>query len=259
MRNKIILLLIVILAINLTACTDKEESKEIVNVFAAASLTSSIEEIKEIFEEQYNVNIQLNLASSSRLKTQIIQGGGCDIFLSANKKQFEKVSNENMVEKGDRFASNSIVVIMPKDGSEHIKSIEDLSQNHTIILAQKEVPIGNYTLQVIDKLSNLYGSQFKSNILSNVVSEENDVKQVVSKILLNEADAGFVYYTDVTEENEEKLKVLEIPSEYNIEAEYWMAKINDSNKSKAVDQFYEFILSNEGQAVFQNYNFKAIK
>ncbi|MCJ7691713.1 MAG: molybdate ABC transporter substrate-binding protein [Clostridiaceae bacterium] len=242
-------------------CTDKQSnkiSKQEITVFAASSLTESMEEVIKLFEkENPKVKVNLNLESTSRLRLQIEQGVEADIFLSANKKHYDALKEQGFISKGQAFLENSMVVILPKDNPANIEKIEDLKNKCKLVIAQKEVPAGGYAREIIHSLSGVYGAEFEGKVLNNIVSEENNVKQVVNKVVMGEADAAFVYSSDVTTSVKEKVKVLSIAPEYNVKAEYFISKLKTENEY--AEKFYEFLLSKDGQDIFKKYGFESIK
>ncbi len=239
--------------------TDKV-SKEEITVFAASSLTESLEEVIELFkQENPQVKIRLNVDSTSRLRVQIQQGVQGDIFLSANKEHYDVLKEQGYILEGEVFLYNSMVLIVPEDNPAHIENIEDLQNKCKLVLAQKEVPAGGYAREIIHSLSGPFGAEFEKKVLNNIVSEENNVKQVVNKVVIGEADAAFVYLSDVTQSVKQKVKVLSIPPEHNSRAEYWTSKLTKENQSEYAQRFYDFLISKEGQETFEKYGFKSVE
>lgn len=255
----IITLSLIILSVGCAAKqTDKDEKQEI-TVFAASSLTESMEEVIKLFQkENPDVKVKLNLESTSRLRLQIEQGVEADIFLSASKNHYDALSQKGYISKGQAFLENSMVVIVPKDNPAKIEKIEDIQNKCKLVLAQKEVPAGDYARVIIHSLSAELGEEFESKVLKNIVSEENNVKQVVNKVVMGEADAAFVYSSDVTTNVKEKVSVLRIDPKHNVKAEYWTSRLNMEKENDYVEKFYEFLLSEQGQGIFRGYGFESI-
>ena len=172
------------------------------NVFAAASLTESFTEMANTYHQQHpNVIIKLNFNGSQILEQQIANGAPADIFASADLNNMQKASNAGLVNASQIFVKNRLVVIIPASNPGNINSLKDLARKGVKIdIEAKTVPAGNYTRQVLANMSKSadYGSGFGNAALANVVSEETNVKAVVQKVQLGEADAGFVYRSDVT-------------------------------------------------------------
>jgi molybdate transport system substrate-binding protein len=153
------------------------------NVFAAASLTEVFPKIDK--SERYS------FAGSDQLALQIRQGAPADLFASASPKYTELAYRDGYVQKPVVFATNRLIVLLPKSNPGGIKTVYDLRRpGLKIVIGDKAVPIGTYTRQILDALG------ITNDVMSNVVSQETDVKGIVSKVALGEADAGFVYRTD---------------------------------------------------------------
>lgn len=239
--------------------SSKENEKQEITVFAAASLTESMEEIVNQFEkENPNLKINLHLSSSSKLRVQIEQGVEADLFLSANQKHYDILKDKDFVLEGKQFLSNSMAVIVPKSNPAQIKTLKDIEKTCKLVIAQEEVPAGHYARQIIHSLSGELGENYEQKVLANIVSEENNVKQVVNKVVIREADAALVYKSDITKNTKDKVNVLEIPLEHNVKATYWIGQLKQSKDNKYAKQFYEFLLGEEGQVIFMKYGFKTI-
>jgi molybdate transport system substrate-binding protein len=235
-------------------------SKEEITVFAASSLTESLEEIVRLFEEENpEVKVRLNVDSTSRLRMQIEQGVEADIFLSANKEHYNALKEQGYVSKGEAFLHNSMTLIVPKANPAHLEKVEDLQNKCKLVLAQREVPAGDYARKIIHSLASVMGAEFEEKVLNNIVSEENNVKQVVNKVVIGEADAAFVYSSDITQSVKEKVKVLSIPEEHNVKAEYWMSKLMRESQSEYTQKFYAFLVSGDRIKIFEKYGFESIK
>ena len=228
-------------------------------VFAAASLTASFTEIGKAFEvANPGTKITFNFAGSQALRTQIEQGAKADVFASADNNNMDPLKNQGLVVGNvPIFTRNRLVVIMPKDNPGGLKTLKDLSKaGLKLDIADAAVPVGNYTLQVLDKLSAdaSYGADFKTQVLARVVSKENDVKQVVSKVALGEADAGVVYTTDA-QAAIDKLVIIEIPDQFNVIAVYPIGVVKGSANPALAQKFIDYVLSADGQAVMKKYDF----
>jgi molybdate transport system substrate-binding protein len=129
------------------------------------------------------------------------------------------------------------------------------------VLAAKEVPAGSYSIQFLKKASQSadFGDDFLGEAISNVVSYEENVRSVYSKVALGEADAGIVYATDIPKDNPDGVGRLEIPADLNVAAEYPMAVISDSPNLSLAEAFQAFVLSPEGQEILAGYGFTSIQ
>jgi molybdate transport system substrate-binding protein len=125
-----------------------------------------------------------------------------------------------------------------------------------LVVAAKTVPVGSYTLQMLDKLSAdaTFGAGFKDAVLKNVVSQENNVRAVLSKVGLGEADAGVVYSTD-SQSAADKVTNIDVPDAYNVIALYPIAVVNDAPNASLANAWIAYVLSAQGQAILAKYGF----
>ncbi len=228
-------------------------------VFAAASLTESFKEIGSKYQTAHpGVTLKYNFAGSQALEQQLSQGAPADIFASADTTNMDKATKANLVQTPQIFAKNKLTVIIPVNNPGKINTLKDLANKGVKIdFAAATVPAGKYGSQVLDKMaaSSQYGPAYKQAVLNNIVSQEDNVKAVVQKVQLGEADAGFVYQSDVTMAVSSKVKPLEIPNDLNVTASYPIA-VTKSSKQVADDKtFIQYVLSADGQAVLDKYHF----
>lgn len=228
-------------------------------VLAAASLTDSFEAIGAAFEAAHpGVKVTFSFAGSQQLRAQIEQGARADVFASADSKNMDPLKTENLL-TGDPqvFTRNTLTVIIPKANPAGLKTLQDLAKpGLKLVFEDASVPAGNYTLQILDKLSAdpAFGSDFKTKVLANVVSKETDVKAVVSKVSLDEGDAGVVYTTDAMVAAD-KLSTIAIPDQFNVIATYPIAVLKASANADLARQFVDYVLSSDGQAILTRYGF----
>src|SRR6266851_8289288 len=186
-------------------------SGEIV-VFAASSLTDAFQDMATVFEQANpNAKLTFSFGSSSQLATQLGQGARADAFASADQTQMDNARKADAIAGQDRvFARNRLVLVTPKDNPKQIAAVGDLAKDGVkFVTAQPSVPIGQYTAQLLDKATAdpTYGADFKSKVDGNTVSKEDNVRQVVTKVLLGEADAAIVYSTDATPQVRTRLRL----------------------------------------------------
>lgn len=226
-------------------------------VFAAASLTDAFSEIGIAFEAAHpRVTVTFNFAGSQALRTQIEQGAQADVFASANIKEMDALVAGNFVpaDNPQLFLTNQLVVIMPADNPAGLQELVDLTKSGLkLVLAAQEVPVGNYSLQALDNLEASLGDGFKGKVLANVVSYENDVKQVIAKVQLGEADAGIVYLSDTVAAP--GMQKIDIPAENNVIAKYPLAALTQSKNPELSQAFIDFVLSAEGQSILKKWGF----
>jgi molybdate transport system substrate-binding protein len=227
------------------------------NIFAATSLTDAFTEIGKNFEAVHpDVTVMFNFAGSQALRTQIEEGAPADVFASASGKDMDTLITGKFVAEDvpQVFVNNKLVVILPTDNPAGLETLEDLANSDVkIVLAAEEVPVGDYSRQSLDLMNGSFGAGFKDKVLANVVSNEENVKQIVAKVQLGEADAGIVYTSDAVAAP--ALKTLEIPAEVNVIAEYPIAVLAQSANADLAEVFVAYVLSEEGQAVLQKWGF----
>lgn len=234
--------------------------KRTLTVFAAASLTDAFGEIAKSFEAANpGATVELNFGGSQTLRTQIEQGAQADLFASASGKEMDALITAGLVEQGmpKIFLSNQLLVIMPANNPANLKTLDDLTKSGVkIVLAAKEVPVGSYALQVLDKLE-AANAGYKDKVLANVVSYENDVKQVVAKVQLGEADAGIVYVSDAVAAP--GLQKINIPAESNVIAQYPLTVLSASPKADLALLFVDHIFSANGQTTLKKWGFTPVQ
>jgi molybdate transport system substrate-binding protein len=235
------------------------EAETALTVFAAASLTDAFAEIGSEFElENFGVSVAFNFAGSNQLAAQIGEGAPADVFASANAAQMDAAVESGRIDPDTAriFVTNRLVVVYPADNSAGIVGLQDLARPETlIVLAAEEVPVGRYSLEFLDKAmaDPSFGPTFKDDVLANVVSYEENVRSVLNKVALGEADAGIVYTSDLF--NVEGVSQLEIPDALNVLAEYPISSLNDSSNGDLAAAFAEFVLSEKGQSILGVYGF----
>jgi molybdate transport system substrate-binding protein len=230
-------------------------------IFAAASLTEPFSELILAFEQSHpDVQVVSNFAGSQQLVQQIAQGAPADVFASANLTQMEAAIQSGRVKAGDEriFVNNRLVVITPADNPGNITSLQDLTKpGLSLILAAEAVPLGKYSLIFLEQASQDpgFGAGYQGAVIENVVSYEENVKAVLSKIILGEADAGIVYTSDVYPVDADRLMILNIPDPLNVQAAYYLAPINDSRASDLAQAFITSVLAPAGQDTLSRYGF----
>ena len=230
-----------------------------VTVFAAASLTESFTEIKSAFEKAHpGVTVQYNFAGSPALVTQLTQGAQADVFASADQPNMDNAVKGGVIAGTPQvFAKNKLVIIVPKENKAGIMTPKDLAKpGIKFDTAQASVPVGAYTQQALDNFAKLpdYGANFKAAVNKNIVSQEDNVKAIVQKVQLGEADAGIVYATDA-QAAKDKLTLITIPDAQNVIATYPVALVKGAKQAALGQQFVDYLLSADGQAILQKYGF----
>lgn len=230
-------------------------------VFAAASLTDAFGEIAQNFATAYpGSTISYNFAGSQQLAQQLGQGAPADVFASANASQMGVAIEEGRVVSGTQhtFVRNQLVVIYPADNPAGVNTLHDLAKEDLkIVFAAPEVPVGNYTLQYLAKASASpdFTATYSETVLANVVSYEENVRSVLTKVQLGEADAGIVYSSDITPDAAEAVGKIDIPDELNVLASYPIAPVADAVNPELAQAFIAYVSGEEGQAVLAKYGF----
>lgn len=259
-RISILILLLIFPSLILTACSGVSNSPHTLTVYAASSLTDAFTEIGKAFEMSHSgVTVALNFGGSQNLRTQIEQGAPADVFASANTKEMDALVTKKLVDaQAPRiFLKNQLVVILPKDNPAGVISLEDLSKpNLKLVLTAEEVPAGKYARQVLDNLNAMFGTDYKNRVLANVVSNEDNIRQAVTKVQLGEADVSIVYVSDAVAAPE--LQRIEIPADVNAVAEYPIAPIVGSTNMDLANDFIAYVLSHEGQATLKKWGFTPV-
>lgn len=233
-------------------------------VFAAASLTEVFTELAQQFEaENPGSTVILNFAGSQQLAHQLSQGAPADIFASANNRQMEAAIQIGRVKEGSQqiFAQNKLVVIYPIDNPAGIHTLKDLARpGQRLIVAAPEVPVGQYAQSFLQAAAAdpEFGPEFRDGVVDNIVSYEENVRAVLSKVRLGEADAGIVYASDVSGELNSQVGTIEIPDRLNQVASYPIAPIKNSNQPELAQTFIDLLLSNLGQEIISSFGFTPI-
>ena len=229
-------------------------------IFGAASLTEASKEMAaQIEQANPGTKLTFNFAGSPTLRTQLAQGARADVFASADELNMEGAEKDGTIHgKPQIFARNLLVVIVPANNPAGINTLQDLAKAKLkLVLTNKDVPAGNYARQALEKMSQdpAFGKDFSPHVLSNLVSEETNVKQVASKVQLGEADAGIVYSTDVTPVIRSTVRVIHIPPEFNVIAKYPIATVKGTRNESGARAFIEYVLSPAGQANLARHGF----
>ena len=236
------------------------DQKSTLTVFAAASLADAFDELGKQFEAAHpGVKVEFNFAGSQQLATQVEHGAGADVFASADERWMNYLKRRDLVQGAPSvFVRNRLVVIVPKSNPARIDRLQDLARSGVkLILGAESVPVGAYSREAIRRLARTSGfpSDFGRRVLANLASEEENVRQVVGKVQLGEADAGFVYRSDVTPPVARQVKVLTLPDSCNVLASYPISILKDAPRSDLAADFLKLVFAPEGQAVLKGNGF----
>jgi molybdate transport system substrate-binding protein len=251
-----------LLLIGLTGCAaPTSEASTPLTVFAAASLTDAFGEIGAAFTAATGTPVRFNFAGSNQLATQIAQGAPADVFASANEAQMAALDPDHLAGVPVNFAANRLVIITPADNLAGLSQPQDLARPGVLlVLAAPEVPVGQYARAFLDRAAAdpAYGPDFAAEALGNLVSSEANVRAVLTKVALGEADAGIVYASDVAGEGETPVGRIPIPESLNAVAVYPIAVPAESRLPEQAQAFVAFVLGPEGQAILARHGFSPV-
>lgn len=209
-------------------------------IFAAASLTGVFPLIDRAPKFQF--------AGSDQLAFQITQGARADVFAAASPKYPEQLYAQGLCSKPAAFATNTVVLIVPRANPARIRSVYDLNRDGIkLVIGSKGVPIGDYTRKLLANLG-------LTSALKNVVSEEDDVKLVVAKVALGEADAGFVYRTDVKPVGNRVFRIA-VPAAGQPTVQYELCIPTTSQHPTLAAAFVREVLSKRGRTALRTAGF----
>jgi molybdate transport system substrate-binding protein len=247
-RSAVVLLVVAVLA---AACGGKQASGSSatasptkLKVFAAASLAAAFTKLGSDFTTTHpGTKVTFNFAGSQALATQIQQGAPADLFASADTSNMTKV--KSLVDTPQNFASNLLQIVVANGNPKGITGLQDLARKDLkVVLAGPTVPAGKYASQALSA----------QHVTVKPVSLEDNVKAVVTKVSLGEADAGIVYVTDVTA-GSIKVEGVDIPKGQNVTATYPIAVVTASKHAQDAQAFMDLVRSPRGQGVLQSFGF----
>ena len=203
-------------------------------VYAAASLT-------DVFPKNDSID-RYTFAGSNQLAAQIQQGAPADVFASANTALPNQLYAKGLCLKPVVFTRNTLVVVVPRSNPAGIRSVYDLTKRGLkLVVAAPGVPVGSYTLQVLKNMN------LSARVQNNIVSQETDVREVLSKVALGEADAGFVYSTDAKTVST-RVKTIKVPAWAQPKVQYGICVVTASAHKADAQAFVKRVLSKSGQA-----------
>jgi molybdate transport system substrate-binding protein len=217
-------------------------------VFAATSLRDVFTGMSQDFQRAHpNIEVKLNFAGTQELHTQLDHGASADVFASADQRHMQELLQAGRVKAPAIFARNEPVVVVAKEKRAELRSFADLPNAARIIIGVPEVPIGRYTLQILDHASLTLGADFRKRVEAKIISRELNVRQVLAKVSLGEADAGVVYRSDAGAAAA-GVAVITIPPEINVIAEYPIAAISQASQPESAKAWLSWVFSDAGRA-----------
>lgn len=250
MRKRLAIVAGVVLVLASCASSNATDTPQIkdVNVFAAASLTDVFTKAGDEFPKQSNARVRFifNFGSSSTLATQIMNGAPADIFASADEANMQKIVDAKLnAGAPSLFASNRLAIAVAAGNPRNIGSLADLARpGLVVVLAAPTVPAGKYALDALAKAS----------VRVIPASQELDVRSVLNKVALGEADAGIVYVTDVLSAGD-RVGSVAIPDEQQVVARYPIAVIGATKNPEIASAFVNYLVSDDGQRLLAGFGF----
>jgi molybdate transport system substrate-binding protein len=221
-------------------------------IFAAASLRNAFEALAEDFRRAHpGVEITFNFAGSQELRTQIEHGAPADVFASADRLHLDALIAQKLAAPAALFARNHLVIAVPK-GATAVKDLQALPRAQRIVIGGPDVPVGRYTRDMLARAT-AHWPGFEQDVMARVVSQELNVRQVLAKIALGEADAGIVYRTDAAT-SPDKVDIVPIPPDLDVTAEYPISVLAGS--SPGAQAWVDHVLSPAGQQVLARFGFE---
>lgn len=229
-------------------------------VFAAASLSAPFTELGALFEARHpGWRVRINASGSPQLVSQLEMGARADLLAPADEVWMARADSLGLIEGSPRtFAHNRLVVVAARGRGARVRRLQDLAgPGVKLVLGAEAVPVGRYSRELLRRLSRMpgFGAQFESRVLAHVVSQEENVRAVLGKVQLGEADAGIVYRSDVADGGSERLLLLEVPDEAHVIASYPIAVVRGAREPEAAREFVVLVTSAEGRRVLERHGF----
>jgi molybdate transport system substrate-binding protein len=253
------LLLVLVTAIALTGCGTSASSSSgstTLTVLAAASLTKVFPQIGAQFTKAHpGVTFSFSFGGTDQLAAQIQQGAPADVFAGASTKYGDQLADGDQIDPYRVFCTNQLVLITPASNPAGITSLEDLATKPAkLIIGSDTVPVGTYTRTVLTNLDSAYGVGYSDSVLAKVVSNEDSVTAIVTKVQSGEADAGFVYITDALGAGSQ-VNTIPLPSDAQAVAKYPIAVVTASKGKTVAEQFVDFVLTAPAQDLLKQAGF----
>lgn len=259
MRFRAIAHLLLLIGFSASMVSAQDVKAGNLTIYAATSLTDVFDALAHAYERNHpEVEIRLNFANSATLAAQIAAGAPADVFASANELQMAKVIESGRVDAAevDIFAHNRLIVIVPADNPAAIQSVDDLAGDGVLlVLAAAGTPIRAYTDAMLASHKAEFGADFSERVGRNLVSEERNVRQVVARVALGEADAGVVYQSDALGDVSSRLGAIPIDERHNQLASYPIAPLNDAAAPRLAQAFIQYLRSADALQILADYGF----
>lgn len=226
-------------------------------IFAAASLKGAFEALSQRFEASHpGADVQFNFAGTQEIRMQLEHGAHADLFASADVKHMQALVERHLVETPLVFAENEPVLVVYAGSKVPIAGLAELPSASRLVFGAIDVPIGRYTTEILNNAEQKYGAGYRKRVESRVVSRELNVRQVLAKVTLGEADAAIVYRSDVTPARQQ-ISVTSIPKELNVVAHYPIAVVQGARHAALARAWLELLRSAEGRASLLRAGFRS--
>ena len=227
-------------------------------ILAPASLKESLTKCSHDYSVDHpDVHIQLSFGGSDIFATSILLGASVDLFISADRTQMLRVVKACKADAKEVhiLLTNQLVIITCKNNDAGITNLQSLSEPRLrIAMAKDSVPAGAYALAMLNRANKIYGLNFQSKVMHNVVTEDLDVRQVLAHVALGQANAGFVYLTDAFVSSD-KVSIINLPPALKTTATYSVAVLKTAMDVASAEMFMKFLLSAQAQKDFHERGF----
>lgn len=231
-----------------------QDEKSVV-VFAATSLRDVFTSLGASFKQSHpGVEMTFHFGGTQELRTQLEHGADADVFASADQQHMDELLKAKRIEEPVVFARNEPVWVVSKEASGLIRQFADLPKADRIVLGGPEVPIGRYAQQILERAGPSLGADFKARVEAKVVSRESNVRQVLAKVSLGEAQAGLVYQSDALHA-QDKVTVVRIPPEINVLATYPIAMTSEAKHPALARAWIAWVRSPEAKKALEQAGF----
>jgi molybdate transport system substrate-binding protein len=231
-------------------------SEREVIVFAAASLEDAFSTLAASFRASHpGVEVKLSFAGSQKLVTQIEHGASFDVFASADTASADALVKAKHLGGVSTFAENELVIVVAPSAAAVVRDLADLPRAERLVVGTSELPIGRYTAEVLDRASGELGADFRSRVEARVASRELNVRQVLSKVVLGEAQAGIVYRSDALAAKG-RVSVVQIPKPYNVIARYPIGVAERAPHPVLARAWVDLVRSSAGRAALSAAGFR---
>lgn len=234
-------------------CSESAEAPRTLRVFAASSLTEAVDALARDYERTTpGVSVDPTYGGSQLLRLQIEEGAPADVFASADRPHVDALHRAGRVLAPVALAGNELVLVAPRN-DDRVQSFADLAAIERLVVADPAVPAGQYTEALFARAATVHGQDLVARVRARIVSRETNVRGVRARVDMGEADAAIVYRTDAIASN--RLRLVELPAELTVRADYWIAVVSASPQRAAAERFVAHATGAEGQRILSRHGF----